>query len=204
MAPSALPTALVSRPTEPSSCAPMLDVLPAWHQPERSGDQPYDRVELGGDDRAQRLELGGEGRAGEIEDPADEAEAERAMTISSRQPRPIGSTRPSSRAPPSRNTAKTRPPTISSSGWARTMMPMMASAMPEPDGGALRAPGLTSGIAELGRAGLLDVDVDRRGDAHPPARPPRHQRRASSLSVDPRSELPARPPRSALEPAQRD
>ena len=37
-APIALPTALVSRPTEPSSCAPRLAGWPAGHQAERGGE----------------------------------------------------------------------------------------------------------------------------------------------------------------------
>ena len=68
-APIALPTALVSRPTEPSSCAAEVGRLALGHQAERAGEfhQP---VELRGDDGAQRFELGGDGRAGEPERPS--------------------------------------------------------------------------------------------------------------------------------------
>ena len=52
------------------------------------------------------------------------------MTISSRQPRPIGSTRPSRRVPPSSIEAKTMPPKMSSSGWARKMTARMARPRP--------------------------------------------------------------------------
>ena len=74
-APIALPTALVSRPTEPSSCVPRSGRLALGHQAERSGEL-HQPVELRGDDDAQRLELRGDGRPGEPEDPAEEAEAE--------------------------------------------------------------------------------------------------------------------------------
>src|SRR6185369_3113062 len=44
-------------------------------QPERGGEL-HQPVELRGDDNAQSLELRGDGRPGEVEDPAEEAEAE--------------------------------------------------------------------------------------------------------------------------------
>ena len=75
-APIALPTALVSRPTEPSSCC--TEVVGGPLGTGRATRRIHHAVELGGDDNPQRFGLGRDGRAGEPEHPADEAEAERA------------------------------------------------------------------------------------------------------------------------------
>ena len=47
-----------------------------------------------------------------------------------RQPRPIGRTRPSSRAPPSIIAANTIPPKITISGWAKNTTSAVSAAKP--------------------------------------------------------------------------
>ena len=74
-APIALPTALVSRPTEPSSWLPRLVGWPLGIRPSEAA-KSISRSNCAVTTSAQRLELGGDGRSGEPDDPADEAEAE--------------------------------------------------------------------------------------------------------------------------------
>ena len=74
-APMALPTALVSRPTEPSSCAPRLADWPR-HQSQRGGEG----AAAGGIVRSpppQRLGLGGDGGSGIPGHPPEEPEPEK-------------------------------------------------------------------------------------------------------------------------------
>ena len=84
IAPSALPTALVSRPTEPSNCEPRVLRRTLGDESERSGEL-HKPLELSGDHDPQRLELGRDCRASVPEDPADEAEADQQCE---RQPQP--------------------------------------------------------------------------------------------------------------------
>ena len=75
-APMALPTALVSRPTEPSSCWPRLADWPLGHESQRGGEGEQ-ALELFGHHQPQRLELGGDGGSGKPGHPAEEPEPEK-------------------------------------------------------------------------------------------------------------------------------
>ena len=87
-APIALPTALVRRPTLPSSWPPRFAAGPRGTMPSEAANA-ITRSNWAVTTCAQRLELRGDGRAGEPEDPADEAEPDDQVS-SSRQPRRIG------------------------------------------------------------------------------------------------------------------
>ncbi len=127
IAPIALPRAWVSRPTEPSSWLPrfpgpwgMSPSEPAnsnsrlnWAVTTRRNASNWAAMVVPANQKTQPM------------NPKPSR-----ITSSSRQPRPTGNRRPSSRTPPSRNTAKMAPPMISSSGWASTMIPTMSSAIP--------------------------------------------------------------------------
>ena len=113
-APMALPTALVSRPTDPSSCAPRLADWPL-------GTSPNEAAKASRRWNCSVTTSRNASNWAAMVVPAYQATQPRnpnprRMTSSSRQPRGIGKTRPISRTPPSRNTAKIAPPTISSSG----------------------------------------------------------------------------------------
>ena len=126
--PSTLPTALVRRPTEPSSSAPRF-----WGGP--FGTRPSEDAKIISRLNCAVTTCRRSSNCAAMVVPANQNTQPRKpkpirRTSSSRQPRAIGRKRPSTRTPPSRKTAKIAPPTISSSGWARTMTPTMSNAMP--------------------------------------------------------------------------
>ena len=157
--PTALPTALVSRPTEPSSSVPMLLGLPCGNSPSDSANSIRRLNCAVTTTRSASNWAAMVVPANQTTQPMKPKPSSR--TSNSRQPRGIGRVRPSRRTPPSRNTAKIAPPTISSSGWARKMTPTMASAMPSQTArlGHLAA---DERIAKFRRAGPLDVRLDGR------------------------------------------
>ena len=112
--------------------------------------------------------------------------------MASRQPRPIGSTRPSRRAPPSSIAASTMPAKISSKGWARTITPTTARTRPIQTLARFSSCA-DDRIAKLDRPGLLDCARGARASlmAALPAAPRGGPRSAWS-------EVPARPPRRAV------
>ena len=131
--PSTLLTADVSMPSE--LIAPLDHLLRCDRIDAEAvgGGQFHQPVDLQGEDVAKRrppARRAGRRRARRCRPGR---RRRRATTISSRQPRPIGSTRPSRRVPPSSIEAKTMPPKISSSGWARKMTQSDGEAEPEPD-----------------------------------------------------------------------
>ena len=128
-APIAVPTALVRRPTDAEQLAAEVGCLPCGTSPSEPA-KLISRSNCAVTTCAQRLELGSDGRAGKPEHPGEEAEAEQQGQCQPPARAESGRTRPSSRTPPSRNTAKIAPPMISSSGWASTMIPTIASVMP--------------------------------------------------------------------------
>ncbi len=185
IAPIALPTALVSRPTEPSNW------VPSGRRLALAAAGPSEAANSISRWNCAVTTMRSVSNCAAMVVPANQKTQPRKpkpsrMVRSSRHGRGIGRTRPSSRVPPSRKTAKIAPPTISSSGWARTMTPTMSKRQPEPDRGLLQlAP--DERIAELRRARPLDMGLGRRRSLG-------HRRLPNSAC----SELPARPERNAF------
>ena len=127
-APIALPTALVRRPTEPSSWPPRSVGCPG-------GIRPIEATKAISRLNCWATTSRSASAWAPMVVPANHTTQPRnpnprTIVSSSRHGRGIGSQRPSSRAPPSRNTAKIAPPMISSSGCARKMIPAIATAVP--------------------------------------------------------------------------
>lgn len=124
-APRAVPSALVSRPIDPAICAPMSKPRPLGSSPIPLA-QPINRSTWNATTARNASACAASVVPANQPTQPTNATALK-ITIVSRHPRRIGSTRPNKRVPPSSSTENTSPPTISISGWASVITPTTAS-----------------------------------------------------------------------------